>query len=242
VSLLPFTFEEERHLYTTPGRYTLSTSDVVDLMGLSNMDQIPIAVLRNAAYRGKCLHKAIECYEQNQDWQDDFPNEFMPYLDGWFAFRDAYPIQLVGPHEKPYVYLHEGTDQAIGATIDFRFLYDGDLWIGDLKTIHPLSGKALRQKLLACRLQGESYKCPTEMDEEFIKSCGSFGSIKKAVIHIHPKLKQGYAVHLFPQDDSLLWDSAVRLAMEKVSVGILPSRRNVDVQGALRDSLEAEYA
>jgi hypothetical protein len=80
------------------------------------------------------------------------------------------------------------------------------------------------------------------MDEEFIKSCGPFNSIKRAVVHIHPKLKHGFAFHPFTGDDSLLWDGAVRMAMEKVAVGIMPNRRNVDVARDLRDSIEAEYA
>lgn len=235
--ILTHEFEEARHLYTSPGRYVLATSDIIDLVGLSNYEQIRVEILRHASYRGKCLHTAVEKYEQGQDWQEDFPAEFMPYLDGWFAFRDSHDIQMVGPHEKQYVYLHEGTEQAVGATIDFRFLYEGDLWIGDLKSIHPLSGKALAQKKLAWRLQGESYRTATEMDEQFIKSAGNFGRIRRAVVHIHHKLKRGFAFHAFDGDDSLLWDGAVRMAMEKVSVGILPSKRNVDVRQELEASL-----
>ena len=237
--ILTHEFEEARHLYTSQGRYVLSTSDIIDLVGLSNMDQIPIATLRYASYRGKCLHTAIERYEQGQEWQDEFPTEFIDYLDGWFAFREAHSIQIVGKQEMAYVYLHDGTEQAVGATIDFRFLYQGDLYIGDLKSIHPLSGKALMQKKLCWRLQGESYKTATEMDEGFIKPL-EFKTIRRAVVHIHPKIKGGFTFHKFDGDDSLLWDGAVRMAMEKVACGIVPNRRNVDLNQQLRASLEAD--
>jgi hypothetical protein len=238
--ILAHEFDEARHLYTSPGRYVLSTSDIIDLVGLSNLEQVPIAVLRNAAYRGKCLHTAVEQYEQGQDWQDDFPADFMDYLDGWFAFRELHNIQIVGAQEVPYVYLHEGTEQAVGATIDLRFLYGGDLYIADLKSIHPLSGKALTTKKLCWRLQTESYKTATEMDEEFVKPL-KFKAMHRAVVHIHPKLKGGFAFHQFKGDDSLLWDGAVRMAMEKVSCGITPNRRNCDtLQDNLRASLEAQ--
>jgi hypothetical protein len=237
--ILPHTFHEEAHLYQTPGRYVLSTSDVIDLCGLSDMSQIPIDVLRHACYRGKCLHKAIERYEQGQEWQDDFPAEFMPYLDGWFAFRDAFSVCIVGPHEKPYVYLHDGTDQAIGATIDLRFIYQDYLWAVDVKSIHPVSGKALKQKQLAWRMQTQSYAEVTAMDEAFLTALDCYPylhGIRRAIVHIHPKLKGGYAFHEFHMDDGMLWDGAVRIAQAKVAAGILPSRR--DVTSDLRDSLE----
>lgn len=241
MSLLSHTFEEENHLYRCEGRYVLSTSDVIDLCGLSDMSQIPIATLRAASYRGKCLHTAVECYEQNRDWQEDFPDEFMPYLDGWFSFRDAHSVQFVGPHEKTYVYEFGVDDYAVGATIDFRFLHDGYLYIGDLKSIHPVCGKAMKQKQLAWRLQTQSYVEATEMDAPFLeRTQGLYGfkGVRRAIVHIHPKLKGGYALHLFQQDDSMLWAGAVQLAMEKVAAGILPSRRNVDIAGDLRASLE----
>jgi hypothetical protein len=204
------------------------------------MSQIPIDVLRHACYRGKCLHKAIERYEQGQEWQDDFPAEFMPYLDGWFAFRDAMSVFIVGEHEKPYVYLHEGTDQAIGATIDLRFIYRDCLYVVDVKSIHPVFGKAMKQKQLAWRLQTQSYAEVTSIDEPFISSLPALSGIHRAIVHIHPKLKGGYAFHEFTMDDSLLWDGAVRMAQAKVAAGILPSRRDVDVTEMLTASLEAQ--
>lgn len=236
--ILPHTFIAQTHTYQVEGRYCLATSDVIDLNGLCQMDQIPAETLRRASYRGTCLHSAIEAYEQGKDWQAHFPEEFMDYLDGWFAFRDSTSIQIVGPHETPYVYLHEGTDHAIGATIDFRFLYQGDLWIGDLKSIYPLSGKALKQKQLAWRLQTQSYVEATQLDEQFLAPL-KYEAIRRAVVHIHPKLKGGYAVHEFHADDSYLWDSAVRIAMAKVAVGIQPSRKEVDLRTDLRMSIEA---
>lgn len=241
--ILPHAFNEDMHLYQTPGRYVLSTSDIIDLNGLSDYSRIPIATLRAACFRGKSLHKAVEEYELGRDWQFRLPVEFHEDMDGWFNFRDRYDFNVVGVPETRYVYLQGAHEIAVGGTIDLRFVYKDCLWICDLKTIHPLYGKALRFKKLAWRLQLESYKTATEMDEQFLCSVGRFSCIRKCIVHIHPKLKpHGFVFHEFEEDDSSLWDSCAVLAMEKVAVGILPSRRDVSVQAALEASMAHEEA
>jgi len=248
--ILPHTFDDVRHVYHADGRYVLSTSDVIDLNGLTpNYDAIKKSTLDNASNRGKCCHKAIELYEQNDPtWDEHLETDWLPYMDGWFAFRDEHSIQIVGPHEKAYVYEHEGTDAVIGGTVDLRFIYGGYLYIADIKTSCPVSKAALETKRLAWRLQTESYKTATEMDEQFMRAViDQIHGIRRMVIHIHPDLKptyqnpqrcHGYELHEFTMDDSLLWDAAVRVAQAKKAAGILPSRRHVDVAGDLRASLE----
>ena len=225
--MIPFTFDEDSHVYHVPGRYVLSTSDVIDMAGLSNMDQVPAAQLAWASHRGTVLHKAVEEYEMGGDWQAAFDANFMPYLEGYFSFRDDYAIQVLPPMEKQYVYEHEGTEQLIGATIDLRFVLDRWLYIADVKSIYPVCGKALRLKQLAWRLQTQSYQEATEADGEFLTRLGedAYDGIRRAIIHIHPKLKGGYTFYRPEMDDALLWDGAVRLAMEKIACGEKPMKR-----------------
>ena len=64
--MIPFTFDEEKHIYKAPGWYVLSTSDVLAICGFVDLDkllQIPKGVLNNARERGTQVHKAIEWFE-----------------------------------------------------------------------------------------------------------------------------------------------------------------------------------
>lgn len=236
--LLPFTFDPLRHKYHVEGHFCLSTSDVVALCGIGNLEVIPSATLRAASERGTRLHKAVEDYEHGRDWQAGFPEEYMPYLEGYFAFRDDYEIQVVPPMEKPYVYLHD-CDVAIGCTIDQRFTYQDTLFINDIKSVYRQYGNMLKQLQLKWRLQTESYRHATELDEAFMRSV-KFSQVKRSILHLHPKYPKKYEFYIFEQDDADLWRGAVLMALEKFSAGIVPPERT-SLQEQLRASLEESY-
>lgn len=234
--IIPHKLDKDKHLYTSPGQYVLSTSDIIELNGLKDVSSIPIKDLRYATYRGAVVHKAVENYEQGREWQDLATNAFMNYIEGWFSFRDDFDIEIVGPHEHDCVYLHD-CGQAIGCTIDLRFLHRGYLYIGDLKTEGKKSGEEdprpqfnyhlYKAARLAWRAQTQSYVDATVCDEDFMRSVDCKG-VRRAIIRLHPGFKKGYAFHEFLEDDSMLWDGFVRVAQAKNAAGFTLSQRQVD--------------
>lgn len=238
--LLPFTFDPLIHKYHVEGHFCLATSDVVALCGIGNLEVIPSATLRAASERGTRLHKAVEDYEHGRDWQAGFPEEYMPYLEGYFAFRDDYEIQVVPPMEKRYVYLHD-CDVAVGCTIDQRFIYQDTLFINDIKSVHRQYGKMLKQLQLKWRLQTQSYLETSSQDEVFMQSV-KVASVKRSVLHLHPKYPKKYEFYIFEKDDADLWRGAVLMAMEKIAAGIVPPEREIGFQEQLKASLEESYA
>ena len=215
----------------------MATSDIVSLCGIDNLDMVPAAALRAATERGTALHKAVEDYEMGQDWQAEFPEAHMEYLRGYFNFRDDFDIQVLPPMEKRYVYLHD-CDLAIGCTIDMRFIYKGNLYIGDLKSCYRQYGKALKQLQLKWRLQTWSYYEATGCDPAFLTSVEPYQEMRRAVIHVHPKYKKGYEFYEFLQDDADLWRGAVLMAQEKVAAGLVPQQRETYFKEALEMSNE----
>jgi len=224
--ILPHTFDEELHVYTVDGQYVLSTSDIISLNGLADYGSIPKAVLDHASWRGTELHKAIEYYELDGA-VESMPEEVEPYFEGYIKFKKDYDFEPIGELEKQIVYQHEGTEQAVGCTIDLRGLVKGQPYILDAKTTAKMYGKALRSKCLAWRLQLSSYSEATDCDWEWWKLTGGVDvhdPAGKGIVQVNRE--GGYTFHDFSQtDDSHLWDSAVRMAVAKLSAGFQIDRR-----------------
>lgn len=225
--ILAHTFEEETHTYRVPGQFVLSTSGIISLNGLADYGSIPKAVLDHASWRGTQLHLAIRYFEEDND-VPDMPEEVLPYFQGYCKFKIDHDFEPIGDMEKQMVYVHPGTEQAVGCTIDLRGLVKGQPFILDAKTSARQYGKAKAQKLLAWRLQLASYVEATDEDRdwwmEMRKSTDDPSELRKGIVQVNKD--GGYDFHDFSTiDDSLLWDSAVRLAMAKLANGYQLERR-----------------
>lgn len=225
--ILAHEFDAETHVYKVPGQFVLSTSDIIYLNGLANYDSIPSQVLAHASWRGTQLHKAIQFFEEDGD-VGEMPEEVKPYFQGYCRFRTEYNFEPIGEMEKQIVYVHEGTEQAVGCTIDLRGTICGlktkQPYILDIKTCAKLSGKAKAQKVFAWRMQTQSYFEATACDEDWFKKCESDEPPHRAIVQVG---KDGmYEFHDFGRlDDSHLWDSCCRIAMAKLSNGFQLDRK-----------------
>jgi hypothetical protein len=221
--ILPHTFNEEDHIYQVPGRFVLSTSDVIALNGLADYGSIPKAVLDHASWRGTQLHKAIQFFEEDSE-VPDMPEEVVPYFQGYCKFRNEYEFEPIGGMETQIVYEHDGTEQAIGCTIDLRGLVRNVPYILDAKTSAKQYGKAKAQKVFAWRMQTASYFCATEFDEPWHVLQATGESPRRGIIQVAKDAS--FEFHDFGKtDDSLLWDGAVRMAMAKLANGFQLERR-----------------
>jgi len=158
--LVEHNFDHDGHVYHVPGEFTLSTSDVIELNGLSDVSMVPLMALEHAGHRGSALHKAVEAFESGEQpelailnysnekylncKQDAFVNEVMERLWFYRSWRAGRNIKLAGDMELPRVYRHEGSGFLIGATIDMPVFIDGCLTILDLKTGHRNDGVKAR--------------------------------------------------------------------------------------------------
>jgi len=221
--ILPHQFDEATHTYRVPERFVLATSDIISLNGLSNYGGIPSAVLEHASWRGTQLHRAIQFFEEDSA-VPDMPDEVVPYFQGYCKFRTDYEFEPIGEMEKQIVYEHDGTEQAVGCTIDLRGYVKGKPYICDAKTSAKQYGKAKSQKLLAWRMQTQSYFCATSFDEKWWELCDSKESCGRGIIQVNKE--GGYDFHDFGSlDDTHLWDSCVRMAVAKLSSGFQMERR-----------------
>ncbi len=217
--MIPFTFDEENHLYKVEGQYVLSTSDIIGLCGLCDYDRVPSGVLDHASWRGTQLHRAVELFEGGSLDMSSLPDEVAPYFAGYCAFAGDTNFEMESA-EARLVYQHEGTDQLVGCTIDLRGRVGGRLYVLDIKTSAKQYGKAKAQTSLRWRLQLQSYIEATaaEMEEMELMPIEN-----KAIVQV---AKDGsYAFHDFPIDDSHLWDAAVRLSQAKLANGFTVVRR-----------------
>jgi hypothetical protein len=221
--ILNHTFEEDTHTYRVPGRFVLSTSDIISMNGLADYSSVPKAALDHASWRGTQLHLAIRYFEEDCD-VPDMPDEVKPYFQGYCKFRNEYEFDPLGGMETQIVYEHDGTEQAVGCTIDLRGLVMGVPYILDAKSSAKQYGKAKAQKLLAWRMQTQSYACATEMDERWaaLNETGEFP--RRGIVQVAKDAS--YEFHDFGKtDDSLAWDGCVRLAMLKLANGYQLERR-----------------
>ena len=227
--LVEHVFDTENHLYKVEGEFCLSTSAVIELIGLRDVSQVPLAALEFAGHRGSAVHRAIQAYEEDQDVEDairEYEKEsdvmvmdtVLERMALYYRFRDQHEVKLCGTMEKSYVYRHEGTEYLIGGTPDLPCTVDGVFSVLDVKTTHPNSGAAALQDMLKWKCQLQSY-------QEILTEAYQKGP-EKFILHLHPKLRDkprgqitGFNLHHIVSDDSLLWDSAIRVAMAKVSHG-----------------------
>lgn len=215
--ILQHIFDEESHIYAVPGRFVLSTSDIISMNGLADYGAIPKAILDHASWRGTQLHKAIQFFEEDCD-VPDIPEEVKPYFQGYCKFRKDYDFNPIGGFETQIVYEHEGTEQPVGCTIDLRGMVRGVPYILDAKSSAKQSGKAKAQKLFAWRMQTQSYTCATAFDEEWWALLDSKTACGRGIVQVDRE--GGYAFHDFGTiDDSILWDSCVRVAVAKLANG-----------------------
>ncbi|MGH7593389.1 MAG: hypothetical protein ACRELE_06005 [Gemmatimonadales bacterium] len=215
--ILQHQFDEEKHLYKVEGQFVLSTSDIISLNGLANYGSCPAAILAYASWRGTQLHRAIQFFEEDS-LVPDMPDEVVPYFGGYCKFRTKYDFEPIGDLEKQIVYLHEGTEQAVGCTIDMRGLINGKPYLLDVKTSAKQYGKALKQKVLAWRMQTASYLCANESDEDWWALTETGEACHRGIIQVNKE--GGFEFHDFGKlDDALLWDSCVRVAMAKMANG-----------------------
>jgi len=231
--ILPHTFDEKNHVYQVPGHFVLSTSDIISLNGLSDYGAIPKATLDHASWRGTQLHKAIQFFEEDAE-APEMPEEVEPYFRGYLKFKIDYDFEPIGALEKQIVYVHSGTEQPVGCTIDLRGLVKGHPYILDAKTTAPWpvdsQCKDKKRKCLAWRLQVASYSEATDVDMEWLLRASNAvpdctGKVGKGIVQV---TKDGnYEFHDFSRavDDDLLWDGAVRLAMAKLANGYQLERR-----------------
>jgi hypothetical protein len=224
--ILEHTFNEELHLYLVEGRSVLSTSDIIALNGLADYGAVPKANLDHAAWRGKELHKAIQFFEEDGE-VGEMPEEVEPYFRGYLRFRNDYEFEPIGPMEKELVYEHDATGMAVGCTIDLRGLVRGVPYILDAKSSAKQYGEAKKQKLLAWRMQTQSYKCASFEDFDFREEMGSLWSVFEMGRGIVQCNKEGgYDFHDFADiDDTENWDAAVQMAVTKMLNGFKVDRR-----------------
>jgi hypothetical protein len=224
VSLIPHTFDEGQHIYRVPNRYVLGCSDIISLNGLSDHGAIPKARLDGAAERGTRFDEMVQAFEEG-DELGLATDEVWACFDGYTAFREKHKVSVAGDLQKRLVWEHHGTEVLIGCTPDLPLYIDGDLWNVDTKTTYPLSGKARDMKHLAWRIQLQLQVEGFAEDESFWKYIDGPAAMKKAILHCHPKLKDGYNFIPFEGDDSHLADAAVRMAVAKLSAGFQIDRR-----------------
>lgn len=83
-------FERETHSYTLEdGQRVMSVTQILQFAGLVNYGGIPPAILAYAAWRGSLVHEATAYLDKGIDiyTQFDLPDEIMPYVHAWEAFK-----------------------------------------------------------------------------------------------------------------------------------------------------------
>jgi hypothetical protein len=229
MALIPHTFDEEKHLYLVEGEFVLSTSAVIELNGMSDMSQVPRDALEFASHRGSALHAAVLAYEMDCSPEDAVEgycalhecgvfDTVMERFRFYLRWRDQHELKLAGKMEQTRVYRHVGTDVCIGTTIDFPCFLDGVRTNLDLKSGFKQYGMKAKQDALKWAAQLQSYAEATDA-EEGLDPAG-------AILHLHPNCGKtgtkgealGYEFHPMPECGHL-WDSMIRVAMEKLSHG-----------------------
>jgi hypothetical protein len=222
--LIEHQFEPDGHIYKVPKAYVLCLSDIISLNGLSNHEQVPLERLLGAAARGNGFDQIVQAFEENKTLPA-MPKDVMMCFEGYLNFRGKHEVRLAGPMQKSMVWEHHGSDILLGCTPDLPLFVDGQLYNIDCKTIYPLCGKAKRMKNLAWRIQLQGQVDAFAEDEQFWETHGETQVMKKAILHCHPKLKDGHSFIEFEQDDTYLFDAAVRMAVAKLIAGFQIDRR-----------------
>jgi hypothetical protein len=222
--LIPHEFVEDGHYYKVPGRYVICLSDIISLNGLSNNEQVPLERLLQASLRGTNFDKEVQAFEENKKLPP-MPEDVRQCFVGYLNFRKDHEVKLAWKMQNSMVWEHNGSDILVGGTPDLCLFIDDELWNVDCKTTFPLCGKAKRMKELAWRIQLQGQLDAWNENEDLWTTLGESQVMKKAILHCHPKLKNGYSFIPFPQDDSYLFDSALRMAVAKLAAGFEVKRR-----------------
>lgn len=232
--LLPHSFTRQGHAYRVKGQYVLSTSDILSLNALGLFEGVPAETMEKASKRGQMVHETIQCIEEKVKLPPR-TREAQDRVASYLRWREKTGFTVCGPMERSLVYQHQGTETLVGGTPDIIGRIGNDIWVVDLKTCFRQSGKAKQMKVLEWRLQTQSYFEALQEDEPLWKSLGTKANqMKRAVLHLHPdcgiEVRGGarleYEWNPFEQDDSMNWDSAVRLAALKLANGHkVPDRR-----------------
>lgn len=245
--LIPHEFVADGHFYKPKGllEWCFATSDVLELNGLSDFNQVPPKALDHAALRGTITHRLIECAEMAleasvEDLDTQAGKEATDRLEGYFRFKEGHSIRLAGPMERTMVYRHQGTEQLIGVTPDMPVFISCDckalycplrglqdaLAVVDLKTQHKQYGAKLEQLKLKWWAQTQSQVEALEADDLFWKQIRRPTAIEKIVLHLHPECGKirgaaplGFEVHRFKEDGQFLWDGMIRVAQAKLAHG-----------------------
>jgi len=224
VTLIPHTFHEDGHYYHVEGRYVICLSDIISINGLSDNSQVPLERLLQASLRGTNFDQEVQAFEENRKLPP-MPPDVAGCFTGYLNFRKDHDVRLAWKMQHSMVWEHHGSDILIGGTPDLALFIDGELWNVDCKTTYPLAGKAKKMKELAWRVQLQGQLDGWQECEEMWETIGEQAQMKKAILHCHPKLKGGYSFIPFPQDDTYLFDAAVRMAVAKLSAGFQIDRR-----------------
>jgi hypothetical protein len=238
--LIPHKMDHENHIYKVENEFVLSTGDVIELNGLSDLSMIPIAQVRHAGHRGSALHLAIQAYETDCDVADalhgyealeevDVFDEVQERLKFYLRWRGEHEVKLAGKMEESRVYRHEGTGQLIGGTPDFPCYVDGEFTILDVKSSHKNYGEKSKQDRLKWCAQLQSYKEAMQAEHEQMDPA----SIHRMILHLHPTCgkngvkgaQTGFEAIPFNGEDEFLWDSLIRVATAKLSNGYKLQRR-----------------
>lgn len=249
MSLVEHEFFEDTHEYIVPGREVISTSDVLQLAGLIDLNGIPKAVLENARWRGIQVDTAIKGYEtvlrdsgekEAIDWIYDQMEgdlaEIRLQVEAYRSWRYKVQFEPIFPIDQSLVY-ELNDDVLIGATPDLcgTLIHLGRRVpaIVDIKCTSRLYGMKLEQKKLAWGLQLESYLMAKEMDDTFLYVSGynpvgseDYHTATKLILQLNPVFKEtGYMEHPFETDDRDEWIGLAISASKKIKAGILPERR-----------------
>ena len=220
--LVPHVFHEEYHLYQAAGGPVLCLSHMLDLCGLTDFERIPFSVLQRAAERGSGFDRMVTPYLLGETLPEA-TDDVLACFDGFLAFLDEHDVALAGRPQQSMVWKHRKT--LMGCTPDLPLWIDGELWNTDTKCIYPLSGRARENKYLAWRLQLQGQLEAWNNHDEFWADKPETAVMKKAILHCHSKLKNGFQFIPFEQDDARLFDAAVTMATAKLACGFEVQKR-----------------
>lgn len=220
--LINHTFDEENHLYLVPGRFVLGLSSIIQLNGLSDHAGIPFGALQRASRRGNGFDDLVQDHEGGI-FPGNVPEDVMACFRGYLKFKKDHDVRIAGPMQCRMVWEHS-TGILIGCTPDLVLYIDGELYNVDTKCTYPLFGVAKRKKHLAWRIQLQG-QVEAWRENQFIGDPSPSQFMKKAILHCHPKLKNGYDLIKFKEDDSDLFESAIRMAVAKLEAGFEIERR-----------------
>lgn len=240
--LVEHEFFESDHSYIVPNRTVISTSDVLQLAGLIDINGIPKAVLDNARHRGIQVDRSIKFFEEAiRDHGEEFALDFIYnqlndelaevrlYFEAYRSWKHKVGFETIFPIDQSMVYEIE-IDRLIGGTPDLKgTLIDGERRVPaviDLKCTSRLYGAKLKQKQLAWRMQLQSYSCAIEEDEEFWEIV-PYERIRKRILQLNPVFTEcGYLEYVADKfDDKLQWTGLCLNAFDKLEAGFFLEKR-----------------